>query len=262
MKSNRQTVLHWIAASEGGYSNHPKDPGKATNFGITQATYNQWLELNGLPHSNVLNLSKEVASQILAVQYLDKVSFDNLPAGVDYAVADYAVNSGPARAVKALQRVLGMSEADVDGIAGVRTLAKAQAADPTVVINDLCNQRMAFLKSLPTFSTFGKGWTIRVTGVRTNSLALANQHSALPVVPKEATPRGQGTAKTDDTSVGTVEFLKGLLKDNAAVAGIVGSVAGPVFAGQGPVQYAFAAIAVLGFLVLVYRILKRERSNG
>jgi lysozyme family protein len=86
------------------------------------------------------------------------------------AVFDYAVNSGPNRAIKALQAVIGVA---VDGIVGPITLAAAGRARPRVVINALCDQRMGFLGKLGTFVTFGKGWTSRVRSVREAALAMA-----------------------------------------------------------------------------------------
>lgn len=161
MRQNRDLVLDWIGLSEGGYVNHPRDPGGATDRGITQATYDAWNRAHGRPLKPVRGISKEEAREILSMQYFDTVKFDQLPAGVDYAVADYGVNSGPGRAAKVLQRVLGV---DDDGVIGVMTLAALAQRNPTDVIKAICDERMRFLRGLDTWDDFGRGWTVRVVG--------------------------------------------------------------------------------------------------
>ena len=92
-----------------------------------------------------------------------------MPLGLDYAVFDFAVNSGVGRASKYLQAVLGVAQ---DGQIGARTLAAIQS--PKATINALCDRRMSFLRNLRTFLTFGKGWTRRVSGVRSKALDMAS----------------------------------------------------------------------------------------
>jgi lysozyme family protein len=95
-------------------------------------------------------------------KYWDTVKGDNLPEGVDYAVFDYAINSGPSRAAKALQSVLGVA---VDGQIGPATLRALETANPRDVATAVCEARLAFLQSLSTYATFGKGWSRRVSEV-------------------------------------------------------------------------------------------------
>jgi lysozyme family protein len=96
-------------------------------------------------------------------KYWDMVKGDDLPKGVDYAVFDLAVNSGPGKAAKTLQSVLG---ANPDGQIGPATLRTLEAADPRDVATKVCEARLAFLQGLTTFATFGKGWTRRVAEVQ------------------------------------------------------------------------------------------------
>ncbi|WP_409201431.1 putative peptidoglycan-binding domain-containing protein [Leisingera sp. M658] len=117
--------------------------------------------MNGLQLRPVRGISRELADEILAVQYLDAVRAEDLPSGLDYAVADYSVNSGPAKAVRDLQRELGVS---ADGVIGVQTLAAVSQADIPDLIVRLCRRRMRFLHSLKTWGTFGGGWGRRVMG--------------------------------------------------------------------------------------------------
>ena len=168
MKENVALVLGWIGLSEGGYVNNPRDPGGATDRGITQRTYDGWNRSHGRPPKPVRGISKDEADAIIKRAYLDKVEFDLLPAGVDYSVADYAVNSGVSRAAKALQAVLGVAQ---DGDIGPQTLGVLAGRDPVKVIEALNAERLAFMKRARhpetgalLWKTFGGGWQTRVYG--------------------------------------------------------------------------------------------------
>lgn len=163
-------ALPLVLVHEGGYVNHPKDPGGATMKGVTQATYDGWRAKQGLPAQPVRNITPEEVSAIYRRDYWDKVKGDDLPAGVGYAVFDFAVNSGVSRASRFLQKVVGVAQ---DGVIGPATIAAVKALPPVTVIDRLCDDRMAFLRGLGTFSTFGKGWTRRVTDVRSHAKEMA-----------------------------------------------------------------------------------------
>ena len=96
--SNTAKVLKWMGLSEGGYVNHPDDPGGATNFGVTQATWDRVRKSKGLAPKSVKHLKKSEADDIFEKFYLHPVMFDKLPSGLDYTMADFSVNSGPSRA--------------------------------------------------------------------------------------------------------------------------------------------------------------------
>lgn len=165
---------HWlphILKHEGGYVNHPKDPGGATNKGVTQKTYDSWRDRQGQPRQSVRSISDSEVSAIYRRDYWDAIKGDDLPAGVDYAVFDFAVNSGIDRASRYLQEVARVA---ADGKIGPATLAAVAALSPANVINSLCDARMAFLRGLRTFPTFGKGWTTRVSEVRALALGAAS----------------------------------------------------------------------------------------
>ena len=163
-------ALPLVLVHEGGYVNHPKDPGGATMKGVTQATYDGWRAKQGLSVQPVRNITSEEVSAIYRRDYWDKVKGDDLPAGVGYAVFDFAVNSGVRRASRFLQKVVGVAQ---DGVIGPATIAAVKALPPATVIDRLCDDRMAFLRGLGTFSTFGKGWTRRVTDVRSHAKEMA-----------------------------------------------------------------------------------------
>ena len=166
--SNFDKALASVLIHEGGYVNHPKDPGGATNFGVTQAVYDAYRKVRGRGQQSVRYISDDEMKAIYKFQYWDQIRGDFLPAGLDYAVFDFAVNSGVGRASKYLQAVLGVPQ---DGQIGAMTLGAVKS--PVSAINALCDRRMGFLRNLRTFLTFGKGWTRRVQGVRAHALEMA-----------------------------------------------------------------------------------------
>ena len=168
MNNNFEKALALVLKHEGGYVNHPKDPGGATNKGVTQAVYNAYRKIRGRGLLSVKYISDEELRAIYKFQYWDKVHGDFLPSGLDYAVFDFAVNSGVRRASKYLQAVLGAAQ---DGVIGAKTLAAITSPEKT--INALCDRRMSFLRNLRAFMTFGKGWTRRVKDVRAHALEMA-----------------------------------------------------------------------------------------
>jgi lysozyme family protein len=158
MEANFFKSLEMVLKHEGGFVDHPDDPGGATNKGITHKTYSDFL---GRPLEDVdelKNIPEEHVQIIYKQGYWDKVKGDNLPSGVDFAIFDWAVNSGPGRAAKALQKAVG---ATADGAIGPKTLAAVEAADAAKIIKAVADDREAFYKSLRTFNTFGKGWLRR-----------------------------------------------------------------------------------------------------
>lgn len=169
-RANYHQIMKWVRAHEGGFSDHPDDPGGRTNYGITEATYNAFRASKGQGRRNVRLIDEIEVKEIYRLQYWSRVQGDRLPDGLDYCVMDYAVNSGPARAVKVLQRILGV---EADGVVGAVTLAAARAQSPVRIINDICDERMRFLKKLKHWPKFKTGWTRRVADVRLNSVSLA-----------------------------------------------------------------------------------------
>lgn len=179
MRENYDSALKRVLAHEGGYVNHPEDPGGATNQGVTQRVYDAYRSRQNLPQRSVKLISPAEVATIYRTQYADKVRFNDLPLGVDYVVFDGAVNSGPAQSVKWLQRAVGV---EADGVIGNVTLhAVADFPDHDLLIELMCERRMAFLRSLRTWKTFGRGWTSRVQQVGD-----AGQDWASGSVPRDA----------------------------------------------------------------------------
>lgn len=169
MKDNFDACFAMIIKHEGGYVNHPKDPGGMTNLGVT---WRVWQEYTGKPATETImrSLTKEMVKPLYKKNYWDKVRGDELPSGVDYCVFDIAINSGPNRAVKLLQRALGVKE---DGLLGPQTLQKVLDANPRELVQDICEKRLDFLRSLPTWPTFGDGWKNRVDEVEETAFKMA-----------------------------------------------------------------------------------------
>lgn len=156
---------------EGGFAHHPKDPGGMTNLGVTK---NQWEKYigHGVTEADMRALTPAMVTPFYKTEYWNEIQGDALPAGVDYAVFDAAVNSGPSRAAKFLQHVLGLKE---DGSIGPITLKAADNGYPHHVIRRYSDVRLAFLKGLDTWDTFGVGWANRVDDVEKEALAFAGQ---------------------------------------------------------------------------------------
>lgn len=170
MKENFDKALQCVLAHEGGFANHPKDPGGATMKGVTLLTFRRFFGA-GKTVEELKQINQEQLTHIYRIDYWDKCRCDQLPNGVDYTIFDFAVNSGPGRAIKALQAVLGAKQ---DGVIGPLTIGLVTAREPAALIKELCDQRLAFLQGLTTFATFGKGWSRRVEEVRKTALAMAS----------------------------------------------------------------------------------------
>ena len=158
MKDNWQSSLEEILHHEGGYVNPPRDPGGETNLGVTKRVYEEW---GG--EKDMRDLTREDVEPIYKQNYWDVVKGDQLPAGLDLCVFDFGVNAGPGRAAKYLQRMIGTT---VDGGIGPNTLKSVEyyveenGLEQT--IEKYQEERQLYYESLPTFDTFGRGWTRRV----------------------------------------------------------------------------------------------------
>lgn len=165
--SNFTACLALTLVYEGAFVDHPKDPGGATMCGITQRVYDEDRDARRLPRQPVRLSTEAERAAIYRRRYWGLASCDGLLAGVDYAVFDYAVHSGVRTAAKALQAIVG---AVTDGDIGPRTLANVRhycdSHNATALIDALCVQRDRFLRSLPSYIVFGRGWTRRVMGAQ------------------------------------------------------------------------------------------------
>ena len=161
MKENFDQALAAILHHEGGYVDHPKDPGGRTNLGCTQRVWEEWVG-HPVDEKTMRGLTPELVAPLYKAKYWDRIKGDDLPTGVDYVVFDAAINSGPGRAAKWLQTVVG---AVPDGAIGAGTLAKVAAMPAADIVEKYQETRLQFLQSLQTWDTFGKGWGRRVAEV-------------------------------------------------------------------------------------------------
>jgi lysozyme family protein len=172
--SNFDECLKLILHHEGGYVNHPKDPGGETNKGVTKRVYEQWCMDNDLNQKDMKDLEFKDVAPIYKNNYWDRVKADELPEGLDLCVFDWAVNSGTGRAAKKLQSMIGTV---ADGGIGPNTLKKLdEYVDKEGVEGAIANYteiRQDFYESLSTFDTFGKGWTRRNTETETEAFKMA-----------------------------------------------------------------------------------------
>lgn len=170
MKSNYDSALAAVLHHEGGFSNHPADPGGMTNLGCTKKVWEEWVG-HPVTEADMRALKPSDVAPLYKARYWDKVKGDELPAGLDYAVFDCAINSGTGRAAKFLQELVGVT---VDGAIGPGTLKAVAAHNPAELTRRFNERRLAFLQSLPTWGTFGKGWGRRVQEVSLASAKMAN----------------------------------------------------------------------------------------
>ncbi len=166
MKSNYDECLKTILHHEGGYVNHPKDPGGETNLGVTKRVYQE--------HGGTKDMKDLVVEDVAPIYkkgYWDRMKGDDLPGGLDLCVFDFGVNAGPGRAAKFLQKMIGTT---VDGGIGPNTLAKVEEYirenGEHESVKKYQEMRQKYYEQLSTFDTFGKGWTRRVE--ETTKLAL------------------------------------------------------------------------------------------
>lgn len=182
MKENFDSALQCVLVHEGGFANHPKDPGGATMRGVTLKTFRRFFGADRTVQE-LRHIGDDQLARIYRTGYWDKCSCDELPAGIDYAVFDLAVNSGPGRAAKFLQAAVG---AEQDGAIGPNTLGLVAAGEPASIIKSICDQRQTFLQGLKTFTIFGRGWTRRVAEVRQKALEMTGAALSTSAAAREA----------------------------------------------------------------------------
>lgn len=178
MKDNFDKALSAVLRHEKGFVNHPRDPGGMTNLGCTKRVWEGWV---GRPvtEQEMRDLKPEDVTPLYKAKYWDTIKADVLPAGVDYVMFDCAINSGPKQAVILAQRVASVTQ---DGLIGPKTLAAIDAYcakhGVDAFIAAYTEAREAFLRSLPTFDAFGRGWTRRVDEVEKYALTLTTSEVA------------------------------------------------------------------------------------
>jgi len=257
--SNFDGALARVLAHEGGYADHPADPGGATNRGVTQRVYDGWRRGRGLAPRAVKRIAAGEVEAIYRTQYWAAVRADELPPGLDYCLFDAAVNSGPAQAAKWLQRALGVA---ADGQVGALTLAALEGRDVAGLIDEVCDRRLAMLRTLRTFRSFGAGWTRRVGEVRRAALALAaDGAAAMPAAGAD----GAAKARPDEMRLARVpEAAGGLMSGAGALGAVVAEQAqalAPLTEVAPALRWLFAALILAGVALTLHGALQRIRAG-
>lgn len=173
-KNNFDQCLKLVLAAEGGFSNHPKDPGGATNHGITLATLSAWRKSKSpdavTTAADVEKLTREEACEIYRTNYWNLLRCDDLPSGVDLLVFDFGVNSGPGTSAKALQKVIGSEQ---DGSIGPLTIHAVGGKDRIEIITEFSTRRRELYPTFQNFDVFGAGWMNRTDSMEQTALRMA-----------------------------------------------------------------------------------------
>jgi len=169
MKQNFDKCLEMLLKHEGGFVNHPEDPGGITNLGVTKNVYERWIGRK-VSEDEMRALTPDDVAPIYKKNYWDKCKCDELPSGADWSVFDWAVNSGSGRPAKAIQRIVGAKQ---DGAIGPKTLTMIANQEPKFIIEKMYDQRQSFYEGLKTFETFGRGWTRRNQETKEAALEMA-----------------------------------------------------------------------------------------
>ena len=256
MQDTFRLIVSDLLESEGGFAHRSRkaDPGGPTNFGITQRTLSAWRG-QSVSVQEVRSMERAEAVDIFRAQYWDAVKGDKMPSGLDYALFDFAVNSGPARAIKTLQSILGVA---ADGLAGVETLEALKTHNLRDLVGKLSAERLRFMKRLKNWPYNKNGWTRRVRDVQQRSLELikspASTVQTLPVR-DGVVPDGAAKARGEETSaMSTWLTPEGVSKAGVLISGISG-----MLAGSGPLQWAFAFALVVAAGIGGYLMLQKER---
>jgi len=168
MKENFDEALKAIFKHEGGYVHHKLDPGGMTNLGVTKRVWEAWVG-KAVGEKEMRALTPATVAPLYKKQYWDAVKADELPTGLDYLMFDFAINAGPGRAIKTMQKAIGTNP---DGAIGPKTMQALKDADQADLIAKFSMEKELFYKALPTFATFGKGWMRRVAEAQSHAVTM------------------------------------------------------------------------------------------
>jgi lysozyme family protein len=164
MQDNFENAVELVLKSEGGFVNDPQDHGGATNFGVTLKAWSEYVNRE-VGVQEIKDLTPLMVKPFYKRKYWNPAGCETLPKGVDYAVFDFAVNSGVKRAIITLQKAIG---ADADGVLGSITQALVKQFDPLELLDKFSEEKKKFYQGLNQ-PRFEKGWLNRVATVQTYS---------------------------------------------------------------------------------------------
>jgi lysozyme family protein len=169
MTQNFRDCLELVLKHEGGFVNHPKDPGGMTNLGVTKRVWEEWVG-HEVDEKAMRALTPALVAPMYEMKYWRTSYCEKLPRGLDLLVFSMAVNAGSGRSVKLLQDAIGVV---ADGIIGPRTMARINEANVETLIDSFSEARRQFYRGLKTFPVFGKGWLSRTDSERLEALDMA-----------------------------------------------------------------------------------------
>lgn len=242
-RDNFDAVMAEVFAHEGGFVNHPRDPGGATNWGITRATLADWRG-RAVSVQDVRDLTRAEAQDIYRSRYWSPVAGDLLPAGLDLVAMDGAVNSGVSRGVRWLQTGLGVP---ADGRMGPVTLQAASQAVASDTIKRACAARMSFLRGLRHWDAFGRGWSRRVAKVEAVALRMAAGAANAPARPVLITAKAEAEAKAK--------------RETAAATGATGAGGGTLALADLP-DWALIVTGALVALIVLRGVMARAHQQA
>jgi lysozyme family protein len=167
MTGNFQACLDLVLKAEGGWVNHPSDPGGETNLGVTKRV---WEEYVGHPVESLKKLTKEDVAPLYEQKYWRPCYGEVLPRGLDFVVFSMGVNAGPGRSIKLLQSAIGCVP---DGVIGPTTRGLISDSNSATLIAKFSETRREYYRSLKTFPIFGKGWVARCDREEQEALNMA-----------------------------------------------------------------------------------------
>lgn len=255
MQHNFELAFGRTLRHEGGWVNDPDDNGGETNYGITHTTYDAYRKRKGLAKQSVRFITMQEVREIKKTQYWDKVNGDRLPAAIDFLAYDYAIHSGVVKASKDLQRSLGFTGKDVDGIIGLNTIAAVSKANLSKLVEDYSARRLTFLRGLADWPKYKIGWTKRIQ--ENIELALGDLGGVVkqPAMDFEA---NEDAAKAEVSDTKEITWYAELIKDPVSAIPVLGTAFQTFADIEGPISYAIAAVIIGGALWMGIRALKKD----
>lgn len=258
MANTLEQALKHIFGHEGGFTKDPRDPGNWTGgkIGVGENRGTKYgIACHAHPNVDIANLTLAQAADIYRKQYAAPIGYELLPAGVDLVAFDASVNSGPSASLRFLGAALGVQAAMVPVVN-----AANHANDKIIVIKRSCAERLAFMRSLAIWVTYGNGWSRRVASIEAVAVKWSLQAANVPAPEikkqletesKTASSQATGDIKKAATSTGTVAGTGGA------------SWWGSLDFTQKAALIALAILLVFGMIYFIKRaIVNRQRANA
>lgn len=171
-----EDAIDIVLAHEGGFVDHPDDPGGATNLGISlrfiRANYRvAEFDVDGdgdLDADDMRELSRDKAIEIYRVQFWNRYRYGEIgDLSVAIKLFDLCVNMGPRQAHKLIQRACRANGWTLteDGLIGPNTLRAINSMRPWPLLCSLRSEAAGFYRSLVakenSFDVFLNGWLNR-----------------------------------------------------------------------------------------------------